>query len=233
MSQQSLFRIYNVAQEYKMIEKVGRGTYGTVYKAKHLRTGELVAIKKIENKDPKAQAEGFHITALRGTWNVNVEINLLKFMDHKNIVRLKEIIMSKPQKRNLFRGSTFLVFEYMDHDLAGLFRHKIRYTTPEVKVLKGFIQCIIMQIIEGVKYLHDSKILHRDIKSANLLLNSRGEVKIADFGLGRKFRPDFTYTSKVVTLWYRAPELLLGTKQYTEKIDMWSVGCILAEFLIG
>jgi cell division cycle 2-like protein len=91
----------------------------------------------------------------------------------------------------------------------------------------------MMQIIEGVKYLHDSKILHRDIKSANLLLNNRGEVKIADFGLGRKFRPDYTYTSKVVTLWYRAPELLLGTKQYTEKIDMWSVGCILAEFLIG
>jgi len=97
----------------------------------------------------------------------------------------------------------------------------------------GFTQCIVQQIIEGVKYLHDLKILHRDLKSANLLLNNRGEVKIADFGLGRRFRPDYTYTSKVVTLWYRAPELLLGAKQYSEKIDMWSVGCIMAEFLIG
>lgn len=134
--------------------------------------------------------------------------------------------MSKPQKRNLYRGSTFLVFEYMDHDFAGLFRHKIRYSIPEVK-------CIVQQIIEGVKYLHDSKILHRDLKSANLLLNNKGEVKIADFGLGRRSRPDFTYTSKVVTLWYRAPELLLGAKQYSEKIDMWSIGCIMAEFITG
>lgn len=114
----------------------------------------------------------------------------------------------------------------MDHDLAGLFRHKIKYTQPEIK-------CLVQQILEGVKYLHDSKILHRDIKSANLLLNNKGEVKIADFGLGRKFRVDCTYTSKVVTLWYRAPELLLGTKLYSEKVDIWSVGCIMAEFLIG
>lgn len=91
----------------------------------------------------------------------------------------------------------------------------------------------MLQIIEGVKYLHDSKILHRDLKSANLLMNNKGEVKIADFGLGRRFRTDYTYTSKVVTLWYRAPELLLGAKQYSEKIDMWSIGCIMAEFFIG
>lgn len=86
----------------------------------------------------------------------------------------------------------------MDHDFAGLFRHKIRYQNAEIK-------CIMQQVIEGVKYLHASKILHRDIKSANLLLNNKGEVKIADFGLGRKFRPDNSYTAKVVTLWYRAP----------------------------
>lgn len=98
---------------------------------------------------------------------IHTEINLLKSMNHKNIVQLKELIVSKPQKRNLFRGSTFLVFEYMDHDFAGLFRHKIRYQTAEIK-------CIMQQVIEGVRYLHASKILHRDIKSANLLLNNKG-----------------------------------------------------------
>jgi cyclin-dependent kinase 12/13 len=126
------------------------------------------------------------------------EITLLKQIDHPNIIKLKEIIVSRPNKRNLFRGSTFLVFEYMDHDFAGLFKMKIKYTLPEIK-------CIVKQLLEGVAYLHKNKILHRDIKSANILLNDEGDVKLADFGLGRKFRFENLFTYKVVTLWYRAP----------------------------
>lgn len=154
------------------------------------------------------------------------EITLLKQIDHPNIIKLKEIILSRPNKRNLFRGSTFLVFEYMDHDFAGLFKMRRRFEVPEMK-------CIFKQLIEGVTYLHRNKILHRDIKSANILLNDDGEVKLADFGLGRKVRLESIFTYKVVTLWYRAPELLLGHKHYSNKIDVWSIGCVVAEFLTG
>lgn len=126
------------------------------------------------------------------------EITLLKQIDHPNIIKLKEIVVSKPSKRNLYRGSTFLVFEYMHHDFAGLFKAKVKYSLPEIK-------CIIRQLIEGIAYLHRNKILHRDIKSANILVNDEGEVKLADFGLGRKIRFENMFTYKVVTLWYRAP----------------------------
>lgn len=119
------------------------------------------------------------------------------------------------------RGSTFLVFEYMDHDLAGIVRNKIRFTLPEVK-------CLAKQLLEGVAYIHSQKLLHRDIKSANILLNRKGELKLGDFGLGRKFKNDGNLTYKVVTLWYRAPELILGYKKYDYKVDVWSVGCVLA-----
>ena len=109
------------------------------------------------------------------------EISLLKQIDHPNIIKLKEIIVSRPNKRNLQRGSTFLVFEYMHHDFAGLFKTKTKYALPELK-------CILQQLLQGVAYLHRHKILHRDIKSANILLSDSGEVKLADFGLGRKVR---------------------------------------------
>jgi len=177
---------------------VGRGTYGTVYKARGLRDNKFYAIKKLENNDVKLQQEGFPITALRGTILIVSEITLLKQIDHPNIIKLKEIILSRPNKRNLQRGSTFLVFEYMDHDFAGLFKMRRKFTLPEIK-------CIFKQLIEGVAYLHRNKILHRDIKSANILLSDDGEVKLADFGLGRKVRFENVFTYKVVTMWYRAP----------------------------
>ena len=123
------------------------------------------------------------------------------------------------------RGSTFLVFEYMEHDLAGLFKNKIWFSLPEIK-------CIAKQLLEGVNYLHKQNLMHRDIKSANILMGDRGEIKLADFGLGRKCRSEGMYTYKVVTLWYRAPELILGCKNYDHKVDVWSIGCVLAEFFI-
>jgi serine/threonine protein kinase len=122
----------------------------------------------------------------------------------------------------MFRGSTFLVFEYMDHDLAGLHRNKVKFSVPEIK-------CIARQLIEGVAYLHNSKIVHRDIKAANILLNDQGKIKLADFGLGRKLHVEGRYyTVKVVTLYYRAPELLVGYKQYNTKVDVWSIGCVIS-----
>lgn len=157
---------------------------------------------------------------------IDSEITLLKQIDHPNIIRLKEIILSRPNKRNLHRGSTFLVFEYMDHDFAGLFKMKRRFELPEIK-------CIFRQLLDGVAYLHARKILHRDIKSANILLNDDGQVKLADFGLGRKVRQENVFTYKVVTLWYRAPELLWGSKHYTDKVDVWSLGCVVVEFFTG
>jgi serine/threonine protein kinase len=114
----------------------------------------------------------------------------------------------------------------MDHDFAGLFRMGRKFALPEIK-------CILRQLIEGVAYLHKNKILHRDIKSANILLNDEGEVKLADFGLGRKVRQENVFTYKVVTLWYRAPELLWGFKHYSDKIDVWSIGCVAVEFFTG
>lgn len=174
-------RMYNVDEYYKIIDKVGRGTYGTVYKALGLKDNRFYAIKKLENNDPKLQQEGFPITALRGTRVIVAEITLLKQIEHPNIIRLKEIILSRPNKRNFYRGSTFLVFEYMDHDFAGLFKTKCRFHLPEIKN-------IIRQLLEGVAYLHRNKIFHRDIKSANILLNDEGDVKLADFGLGRKIK---------------------------------------------
>ncbi|CAD8188311.1 unnamed protein product [Paramecium pentaurelia] len=214
-------RTKNVNKYYKVIGEVGSGTYGKVYKAKCLKTNDFVALKKIDTKDQKIMAEGFPITAIR-------EIKLLKIMNHKNILRLREIIISKASFRNNFRGSTFLVFDYYDHDFAGLHRLRNIFTLPQIK-------CIFKQLLEGVKYLHESKIIHRDLKCANILMNNKGQVTLADFGLARTLsnvnNPKYTY--KVVTLWYRAPELLLGQTNYNTQIDMWSLGCIFAELITG
>ena len=116
----------------------------------------------------------------------------------------------------------------MEHDLSGLFESKLKFQIPAIK-------CILFQILSGINYLHDNNIIHRDIKSANILLNNKGEIKIGDFGLGRIMSPHPTkrYTTRVVTLWYRAPELLLGDTEYGTAIDMWSIGCVFSELLTG
>lgn len=109
----------------------------------------------------------------------------------------------------------------MEHDLAGLIGNRVKFSLPEIK-------CIMKQMLEGLGYLHNLKIMHRDIKPANILLNDKGEIKIADFGLGRKFIENQKLTFKVVTLWYRAPELILKYRRYDHKIDVWSIGCVFA-----
>jgi len=190
---------------YEKIYQVGEGTFGKVYKAKiksvpgdkNISVGEHVALKRILMDNEK---EGFPITAIR-------EIMILKRLHHQNIINLIEIVTSKPSEKNKNRGNVYLVFEYMEHDLQGLGDIKINFTSSQIK-------CILHQVLTGVNYMHTNNIIHRDIKGANILINNKGEVKIADFGLARIHNPNPNvnkqYTNRVVTLWYRSPELLLG-----------------------
>ncbi|RDX94681.1 Cyclin-dependent kinase G-2, partial [Mucuna pruriens] len=209
-------RVVNMLQgcrsvdEFERLNKIDEGTYGVVYRAKDKKTGEIVALKKVKMEKEK---EGFPLTSLR-------EINILLSFHHPFVVDVKEVVVGSSL------DSIFMVMEYMEHDLKGLMESmKQPFSQSEVK-------CLMLQLLEGAKYLHDNWVLHRDLKTSNLLLNNRGELKICDFGLARQYgSPLKPYTHLVVTLWYRAPELLLGTKQYSTAIDMWSLGCIMAELL--
>ncbi|KAL3511414.1 hypothetical protein ACH5RR_030815 [Cinchona calisaya] len=196
--------------EFERLNKIDEGTYGVVYRARDKKTGEIVALKKVKMD---REREGFPLTSLR-------EINILLSFHHSSIVDVKEVVVGSSL------DSIFMVMEYMEHDLKGLMETmKQPFSQSEVK-------CLMLQLLEGVKYLHDNWVLHRDLKTSNILLNNRGELKICDFGLARQYgSPLKPYTHLVVTLWYRAPELLLGAKQYSTAIDMWSLGCIMAELL--
>ncbi|XP_058093921.1 cyclin-dependent kinase G-2-like isoform X2 [Magnolia sinica] len=196
--------------EFEKLNRIDEGTYGVVFRAKDKKTGDIVALKKVKMEKER---EGFPMTSLR-------EINILLSFHHPSIVEVKEVVVGS----NL--DSIFMAMEYMEHDLKGLMEvMKQPFSQSEVK-------CIMLQLLEGVKYLHDNWVLHRDLKTSNLLMNNRGELKICDFGLARQYgSPLKPYTPLVVTLWYRAPELLLGAKEYSTAIDMWSLGCIMAELL--
>lgn len=161
------------------------------------------------------------------------EIKLLKTLHHENIVNLKEIVTGKGGSKSEQReedskpkGSIYMVFEYMDHDLAGLME------TPAIRFSESQVKCYMVQLLSGIQYCHRHGVLHRDIKGSNLLLDNHGNLKIADFGLARSHgEPGRKYTNRVITLWYRPPELLLGANEYGPSVDMWSVGCLLAELL--
>lgn len=195
--------------EFERLNTINEGTYGIVSRAKDKKTGEIVALKKVKMENER---EGFPLTSLR-------EINILLSFHHPSIVDVKEIVVGSGD-------STYMVMEYMEHDLKAVMETmKQPYSQSEVK-------CLMLQLLEGVKYLHDNWVIHRDLKTSNILLNNRGELKICDFGLSRQYgSPLKPYTQLVVTLWYRAPELLLGAKEYSTAIDMWSLGCIMAELL--
>ncbi|EME29549.1 cyclin-dependent serine/threonine protein kinase isoform 1 [Galdieria sulphuraria] len=208
---------------FERIEQIGEGTYGQVWSAKELLTGEMVALKKVRMDNEK---EGFPLTAIR-------EIKLLKTLPHhKNIVNLKEIVTETNKDTQISgklkrKSSIYLVFEYLEHDLAGLM------DTPTVHFTEAQVKCLLFQLIEGLKHCHENRVIHRDIKASNLLINNKGLLKLGDFGLARHLGDEGRkYTNRVVTLWYRAPELLLGTTDYSWPIDMWSVGCLMAEMLM-
>ncbi|KAG2232518.1 hypothetical protein INT48_005408 [Thamnidium elegans] len=196
---------------FEKIGQVGEGTYGKVYKARNGKTGKLMALKRIRMKTEK---DGFPITAMR-------EIKLLQKLKHNRIVELQEIMVAK--------GSVYMVLEYMDHDLSGILGH------PNFNFEPAHAKSLVKQMLEGLAYLHHMGILHRDIKGSNLLINNKGELKIADFGLARVFEKNrvHDYTNRVITLWYRPPELLLGATAYGPAVDIWSVGCIMLEFFTG
>ncbi|KAG4166211.1 hypothetical protein ERO13_A13G117200v2 [Gossypium hirsutum] len=201
------------SDSFEKLEKIGEGTYSSVYKARDLVTGKIVSMKKVRfiNMDP----ESVRFMAR--------EINILRKLDHPNVMKLEGIVTSRMSR------SLYLVFEYIEHDLAGL------AATPGIDFIEAQIKCYMQQLFRGLEHCHSRGVLHRDIKGANLLIDDNGVLKIADFGLATFFQPDLKQplTSRVVTLWYRAPELLLGATEYGVAIDLWSSGCILAELFAG
>ncbi|NP_001154935.1 cyclin dependent kinase 2 isoform 2 [Nasonia vitripennis] len=188
------------------IEKIGEGTYGVVYKAKDKITGKLVALKKIRLE---TESEGVPSTAIR-------EISLLKELTHENVIQLLDVVQGDKY--------LYLVFEFLQQDLKKLLDSLKTGLSPQL------VKSYLWQLLKAIAFCHVNRILHRDLKPQNLLVDQEGYLKLADFGLARSFGvPVRTFTHEVVTLWYRAPEILLGTKLYSTAVDVWSLGCIFAE----
>ncbi|KAI1805664.1 kinase-like protein [Daldinia bambusicola] len=202
-------------ENYDKLNDIEEGAYGWVARAKEIKTGKVVALKRLKF-DPN-DTTGLPETGLR-------EIQILKDCSHRNIVSLREVVVGDDTSRI---EHIFLVLEFLEHDLMSVLGDM-----PE-PFLASEVKTLLLQLAAGVAYLHDHWILHRDLKTSNLLLNNRGQLKIADFGMARYVGdpPPPKLTQLVVTLWYRAPELLLGAKTYGPAVDMWSVGCIFGELL--
>lgn len=190
-------------------EKLGEGTYGVVYKAIDTKTQRIVALKKIRLE---AEDEGVPGTAIR-------EIALLRELRHCNVVKLFDV---------LYTGKKLvLVFEFLDHDLK---KHMdaVKPRGLDSMLIKSYC----FQMLKGIAYCHSHRVLHRDLKPQNLLIDQYGNLKLADFGLARAFGiPVRPYTHEIVTLWYRSPEVLLGCKTYSTPVDIWSAGCIFVEMV--
>ena len=223
---------------YNLEGQIGQGTYGSVYSATCKYRPGRFALKRIH---PSKSSNSLSISFYR-------EIVVLRQITHQNLVPLLEIVTSKhsvgssnssssskdssTQKKEddatFVKGDLYMVFEYMDHDMAGLLNAGYKFSVPQIR-------CLMHQLLEVLDYLHTEKqLMHRDIKCSNLLVGENMQLKLADFGLARfANREDGRYTNRVITLWYRPPELLLGEEHYTYSVDIWSVGCIMAELLLG
>lgn len=211
---------------YDLTVKLGQGTFGEVKQGVQKSTGKSVALKKVTIYEVK---DGLPITALR-------EIKLLKMLHHPYIVPVIDMAYRASTERGKM-GDVYMVEPYMDHDLNGLLDN------PSVQLPMNQIKLYMRELLEGMLYLHKNHIMHRDMKAANLLIDNHGQLQIADFGLARPFhdrdeawrnrawKSTHNYTEMVVTRWYRPPELLAGQRSYGPAIDMWGVGCILAEMI--
>ncbi|PKY02877.1 Pkinase-domain-containing protein [Aspergillus campestris IBT 28561] len=195
---------------FERLNHIEEGSYGWVSRAREFTTGEVVALKKLKMDN---SPDGFPVTGLR-------EIQTLLEARHTNVVYLREIVMGNKM------DEVYIVMDFHEHDLKTLL------DDMREPFLPSEIKTLLLQLLSGLSFLHSQWIMHRDLKSSNLLLNNRGEIKIADFGMARYYGdPPPKLTQLVVTLWYRAPELLLGADRYGAEIDLWSVGCIFGELL--
>ncbi|KAG8479447.1 hypothetical protein CXB51_029198 [Gossypium anomalum] len=201
------------ADSFEKLDKIGQGTYSNVYRARDLDQKKFVALKKVRFDNLEPESVRFMAR----------EIHILRRLDHQNVIKLEGLVTSR------MSCSLYLVFEYMEHDLAGLASH------PGLKFSESQVKCYIQQLLCGLDHCHSRGVLHRDIKGSNLLIDNNGILKIADFGLASFYDPHQSQpmTSRVVTLWYRPPELLLGATYYGTAVDLWSTGCILAELYAG
>lgn len=224
---------------YERTNRIGQGAYGIVYRGVHRSSGDVVAIKRIPFTE--ASPEG------GVPCNVIREISLLRELDHPNVVRLRDVNQAVP-------GELYLIFEFVSYDLKTFMDRQAQQAAEEANKNNGgtvssnpidyrndrglkpnVVKSFMRQILDGIRFCHTHRILHRDLKPHNLLISSDGnQVKLADFGLARlSGLPNGPYTQEVVTLWYRAPELLLGATRYSSAVDVWSVGCIFAEMATG
>ncbi|PLW33156.1 hypothetical protein PCASD_13162 [Puccinia coronata f. sp. avenae] len=197
---------------YERLNHIEEGSYGVVFRARDKETGEIVALKKIKMDQEK---NGFPITSLR-------EIHTLMMARHENIVHVREIVVGDTLTQ------IFIVMDFIEHDLKTLL------STMRTPFLASEVKTILLQLLSATALCHNNWIIHRDLKTSNLLMNNRGQIKVADFGLARTYGdpPMGDMTQLVVTLWYRAPELLLGAESYTTAVDLWSIGCIFAELIL-
>ncbi|WCJ35899.1 Protein kinase superfamily protein [Euphorbia peplus] len=201
------------ADAFEKLDKIGQGTYSSVFRARELETGRIVALKKVRFDNFEPESVRFMAR----------EILILRRLEHPNVMKLDGLITSR------LSCSMYLVFEYMEHDITGLL------SCPDVKFTEPQIKCYMKQLLSGIDHCHSKGVMHRDIKGSNLLVNNDGILKVGDFGLANFCRSGHRrhLTSRVVTLWYRPPELLLGSTDYGASVDLWSVGCVFAELLLG
>ncbi|KAH0676633.1 hypothetical protein KY285_024434 [Solanum tuberosum] len=197
-------------ESFHMLDKIGYGAYSTVYKARDLEHNKIVALKRLKFDNVELMMK---------------EINILRRLDDENVIKLEGLIITS----SIIFGFLYLIFEYMEHDLKELL------SIPGVFFSESQIKCYMKQLLNGINHVHSRGILHRDITTSNLLLDNRGILKIADFGLSTlsKSKPNVPLTSCIGTLWYRAPELLIGSCFYEIEVDLWSIDCVLGELFNG
>jgi cell division cycle 2-like protein len=199
---------------YKPIRAIDEGAYGRVFHAQDRETGEDVALKMVKFEVAHTN-EGFPVTALR-------EVNALLLLRHPNLVRCREVVVGRGFDK------VYLVLDFMPHNVRDYLDKLPRGSL----FTQGEVKCLMAQLLAGVAAMHGAWVMHRDLKPANLLISGEGTLVICDFGLARPFgAPLREHTPGVVTLWYRAPEVLLGLPRYGPAVDLWAVGCIFAEFL--